>query len=111
MTDIDRSEGAVERAAGRGMVTGTIIGLVLLPAMVTIMMLYGGAAFAPAIGVGLFAGFWGGPGIGGMMGAILGAVRAKDAIGALESSSSDVAGTGSAPSTPDHDEVRHQTAA
>lgn len=111
MTDVDRSEGAVERAAGRGMVTGMIIGLVLVTGMFTLMTLYAGAEFVPAVGVGLFAGFWGGPGFGGMMGAILGAIRANEAIAAFESSSSDVTGAGSAAGTSGHDEVRHETAA
>ncbi len=111
MTEIDRSEGAVERAAGRGMVIGTIIGLVLVTGVFTGMMLFAGAEFVPAVGVGLFAGFWGGPGLGGMMGAILGAVRAKEAIDAFESSSSNGLGQGSVAGPADHDQVRHETAA
>ena len=84
MTDIDRSEGAVERAAGRGMVTGAIIGLISVTAVFTVIMLYAGAEPVSAVGVGLFAGFWGGPGFGGMMGAILGAIRVGvDGVGVL----------------------------
>ena len=111
MAEIDRGEGAVERAAGHGMVTGAIIGFVLLTAMSTLMMLNAGASLAPAVGVGLFAGFWGGPGFGGMMGAILGATRAKEAIAALESSTTVVAAARPAADGPDHDDARQETAA
>ncbi len=86
MQDIDRSDGAVERAAIRGAVTGTIIATVAMTVGVTVVMLYAGAQLVPAVGVGLFAAVWGGPGFGGMMGAILAAVRAEAAIAAAEAS-------------------------
>lgn len=86
MQNIERSEGPVERAALRGAVTGTIIGTVVMTVGVTVAMLNAGAQLVPAVGVGLFAAFWGGPGFGGMMGAILAAVRAEATLAAADAS-------------------------
>lgn len=111
MTEPQTTEGAVERAAARGMVTGTIIGLVLVTGMFTGMMLFAGAEFVSAVGVGLFAGFWGGPGFGGMMGAILGATRAKETIAALEPSGFDAARPDSVASAGGPGEIPYASAA
>ena len=111
MTEPQTTEGAVERAAARGMVTGTIIGLVLVTGMFTGMMLFAGAEFVSAVGVGLFAGFWGGPGFGGMMGAILGAIRAKETNASLEPSAVDTGRPDSAASAGSRGDTPHASAA
>jgi hypothetical protein len=49
---------------------GVGIGLVAMFALGTAMSLVGGQSFVEAAGIGAFAGIWGGPGFGGMAGAI-----------------------------------------
>lgn len=71
-------EGPVEHAAGRGMVQGMAIGFVIVAGITLGIMVNAGAAVVPALGVAAFAGFWGGPGFGGMLGATIAAVRAEE---------------------------------
>jgi hypothetical protein len=50
---------------------GSIIGAVLVFGFFLLVLTAAGVSLAAAIGIGLFTAFWGGPGFGGMMGAIL----------------------------------------
>lgn len=60
-----------ERGLFRAFLAGSLIGFIGV-FLVLGGITYGvGMGLGPAIGVGLFAAFWGGPGFGGMMGAVL----------------------------------------
>lgn len=61
---------------GRAAVRGAIIAFVLVFAVATGIGLNAGFDLGGAAGLGLFAGFWGGPGFGGMLGATLHIIRA-----------------------------------
>ncbi len=56
---------------GRALVVGSVIGFVLTMAVTSGITLLAGGGWGPAIVVGAFAGFWGGPGFGGMLAAVL----------------------------------------
>jgi hypothetical protein len=55
----------------RAFVKGSIIGFVAVFVLLGGMILAVGMGIAAALGVGAFTAVWGGPGFGGMMGAIL----------------------------------------
>lgn len=67
-----------ESAAARGMVVGMIVGFFAVGGIALAMTLYAGGEMVSALGLAAFAGFWGGPGFGGMMGATLAATRAEE---------------------------------
>jgi len=67
----------VEQRIGRAAVRGVVIGLVVMTALGTGMGLVTGFDLIGSLGIGAFAGFWGGPGFGGMLGATLAYVRAE----------------------------------
>lgn len=69
--------GVDEGGVGRAAVRGGIIALVTVFAFATGIGLSAGFDLAGAVGLGLFAGFWGGPGFGGMLGATLHIIRAQ----------------------------------
>lgn len=69
--------GEVERAAGRGLYKGMAIGFVVMSGVTFASMMHAGAGLVPSLGVAAFAGFWGGPGYGGMLGATVAAVQAE----------------------------------
>lgn len=54
---------------GRAFVRGTIVGTILVFLFCAGLSLLAGLDVGPAIGIGAFTAFWGGPGFGGMMGA------------------------------------------
>jgi hypothetical protein len=56
---------------GTGFVKGAAIGAVVVFLVCGGIALVAGTGIAGAIGIGAFAAFWGGPGFGGMMGAVL----------------------------------------
>lgn len=60
-------DGGLARAFVRGSVVGSVVVFLLLGGLA----LATGAGLGPAVGVGAFTAFWGGPGFGGMMGAVL----------------------------------------
>ncbi len=64
-----------ESAAMRGAIVGTFIGFVAVGVATVAIALNAGTSMIAAVGLGAFAGFWGGPGFGGMLGATLGATR------------------------------------
>lgn len=68
-------EGPSESAASKGFVRGSIAGFTLVFAIGFLVALNAGAEIWPAIGIAAFAGVWGGPGFGGMIGATLAAVK------------------------------------
>lgn len=55
----------------RAFVKGSIIGFVAVFVLLGGMTLAAGMGIAAALGLGAFTAFWGGPGFGGMMGAVL----------------------------------------
>jgi hypothetical protein len=68
----------VDQHIGRAAVRGVLIGLVAMSALGTGMGLATGFDLIDSLGLGAFAGIWGGPGFGGMLGATLAYVRARD---------------------------------
>lgn len=77
MTDIVETieQITTESAAMRGAVVGTVVGFVVVAAITVAIALNAGTSMIAAVGLGAFAGFWGGPGFGGMLGATLSATR------------------------------------
>jgi hypothetical protein len=73
-TTVDGPEAGIGRAA----VNGTLVGFVVVLAIVTGIALAAGAGVIGALGVGAFAALWGGPGWGGMVGAVRYADRIAD---------------------------------
>jgi hypothetical protein len=55
----------------RAFVVGALVGCVATFTFFVAMSLLIGLGLGPAIGIGAFTAFWGGPGFGGMMGAVL----------------------------------------
>jgi hypothetical protein len=68
----------VDQRIGRAAVRGVLIGLVAMSAVGTGMGFAAGFDMMDSLGLGAFAGIWGGPGFGGMLGATLAYVRAQD---------------------------------
>jgi hypothetical protein len=68
--DADRQLGL-----GRAILLGSSIGFVVVATIVCLIALAAGYDAPDAIGVGAFAGLWGGPGFGGMMAATVAASR------------------------------------
>lgn len=66
-----------DQRVARGAVWGILIGLVAMSALGTGMGLVTGQAMTDSLAIGAFAGFWGGPGFGGMLGATLAYTRAE----------------------------------
>lgn len=55
---------------GRAFLLSSLIGFVLTFACTGGIALVAGTGVVPAIGIGCFAGLWGGPGFGGMLGMV-----------------------------------------
>jgi hypothetical protein len=68
----------IDQRIGRAAVRGVLIGLVAMSALGSAMALATGFDMIDSLGLGAFAGIWGGPGFGGMLGATLAYVRAQD---------------------------------
>ena len=68
-----------ERGIGRAAARGALIGFVIVGAFVTAVGVYAGVPLAGAIAMGVFAGLFGGPGFGGMLGAVACATRNEKA--------------------------------
>ncbi|MFV0257440.1 MAG: hypothetical protein ACK5PP_03185 [Acidimicrobiales bacterium] len=62
----DATDTGLLRAFG----TGSAVGFLAVGALATAMSLYADMDLVPALGVAAFAGFWGGPGFGGTLGAV-----------------------------------------
>ena len=60
-----------ESGLARAFAVGSIVGFIATFAVFGGLTLAVGLGVGPTIGVGLFTAFWGGPGFGGMMGAVL----------------------------------------
>ena len=71
---------AADRALGIGhaVLRGSLIGFAIVATIAWLVARLGGYSTADAFGVAAFAGLWGGPGFGGMMGATLAASRVHD---------------------------------
>ena len=67
-----------ESAALRGALIGTVIGFFVVSGFTIAAALNAGTSLIAAAGLGLFAGFWGGPGFGGMLGATLAVTRNEE---------------------------------
>lgn len=68
-----------ESAAARGAIVGMVVGFFVVGAIAVAITLNAGSDLVPALGLGAFAAFWGGPGFGGMLGATLAATKADAA--------------------------------
>lgn len=84
MTTVETTSSVVERvtiegAALRGGLVGMVVGFFAVGAIAIAITLNAGSDLMPALGVGAFAAFWGGPGFGGMVGATLASIRADAA--------------------------------
>lgn len=64
---------------GRSFLIGSVVGGLLTFLVTGGITLLATQELGPALVVGGFAGFWGGPGFGGMLGAVTAATRAEDA--------------------------------
>ena len=80
--------GANDGRVGRAAVRGALAGFVVVFSVATAIGLNSGFNLAGSVGLGLFAGFWGGPGFGGMLGATLHIIWAQDLETAVIRSSS-----------------------
>jgi hypothetical protein len=71
---------AADRALGIGhaVLRGSLIGFAIVAAIAWLVARFSGFSSMDSLGVAAFAGLWGGPGFGGMMGATLAASRAHD---------------------------------
>jgi hypothetical protein len=69
---------ASEAGIGRAAANGAVIGFIVVLAIVGGIALVAGAGMVSALGVGAFAAVWGGPGWGGMVGAVRYADRIAD---------------------------------
>jgi hypothetical protein len=72
----------------RSFVVGSLLGFVVVFSVAGAIAVIAGTGWGPALGIGSFAGFWGGPGFGGMLGAVMGAERASAAPEAAHSGGS-----------------------
>lgn len=90
MTDVAVSELDLhpDRGLGRAFVLGSVIGFVVVFASFGGLALGAGLDPAPAAGLGLFTAVWGGPGFGGMMGAVLHHESDAEAGGATDGGTS-----------------------
>lgn len=66
-----------ERHIGRAAAWGALAGFLGLIPIVTGIGLLGGFDLVGSLGIGAFAGIWGGPGFGGMLGATLAYTRTE----------------------------------
>ena len=55
---------------GHAFLVGSVIGFLLTFLVTGGITLYATGQWGPSVGVGAFAAFWGGPGFGGMLGAV-----------------------------------------
>lgn len=63
---------------GKSVLVGSTIAFVIVFTVAAGVSLWGGFSVIDAIGLGVFAGLWGGPGFGGMLGAIAHYVRTEE---------------------------------
>ena len=63
---------------GRAALIGAAIGFVVIGSLGVALALFAGAAPGAAAAVGVFAGVFGGPGFGGMLGAVIHVTRASE---------------------------------
>ena len=68
----------VDQRVGRAAWRGVLVGLAGMTVLATGLGLATGFDLIDSLGLGAFAGVWGGPGFGGMLGAILAYVHAED---------------------------------
>ena len=67
-----------EGAAVRGALIGTVLGFFVVGGCTFWVALNAGTTLVAALGLAAFAGFWGGPGFGGMLGATLAVTRNEE---------------------------------
>jgi hypothetical protein len=76
-----------EIGVGRAAIHGTIISAVIVSALVIAIGLYAGASLGDSLGMAAFAAFFGGPGFGGMLGAVIFLSRRQAAVSATSPAS------------------------
>lgn len=69
---------STEPAIGRGAAIGGVFGFLVVGVIFGLMSLAAGADRAGALGIATFAGIWGGPGFGAMLGATIAATPPED---------------------------------
>jgi hypothetical protein len=72
-----------EIGVGRAAVHGTIVGALVISGLVIAIGLYAGASLGDSLGMAAFAAFFGGPGLGGMLGAVMFLSRRHAAVSTL----------------------------
>lgn len=75
--DVDLDAGA-DDGIGKAFIAGSVIGFVLSFTLFGGVALLAGLGVGAAIGIGMFTALWGGPGFGGMMGAVLHFTKTAD---------------------------------
>lgn len=71
MADVTLPRVDREQGLARAFVIGSIVGFIAVFVVFAGLTLAVGMGIGPAVGVGVFTACWGGPGFGGMMGAVL----------------------------------------
>jgi hypothetical protein len=69
---------SAEPKIGRAAAIGALIGFVLVVVVYGSISLFAGSGNEGAAGIAVFAGIWGGPGFGAMMGAVVAAHSTED---------------------------------
>ncbi len=67
----DLTSGGPDEGMGKAFIMGSVIGFVASFTLFGGVALAAGLGTGAALGIGAFTAFWGGPGFGGMMGAVL----------------------------------------
>jgi hypothetical protein len=62
---------ADQSGIGRAVVIGVVIASIIVWTLITVIALWAGAHLVESIAMGAFAAFFGGPGFGGMIGAVM----------------------------------------
>ncbi len=97
----------VPTGAARAAIRGAALAFPVVFVLVTVVLLFGGAAPIEALGVAAFVSFWAGPAFGGLFGAVTYLERISDA----ESPPAMAAAAPSGPSLPTGEEQRPRLSA
>lgn len=75
---MDQTPTSSESSIARSAAIGAVIGFVLVAVVYGGISLFAGSGNEGAMGIAVFAGIWGGPGFGAMMGAVVAAHSRED---------------------------------